>query len=259
VPRYFSDQQIGDLNEGYSSIPAIATELLQLFMERKYANEKVKEYASHGLSRRIYSMTRCVDRVFEVLPPDRGTIPSREEVLDATVNIQAFVFNLFGFLENLAWIWVLQRPVTKEDGSGLDRRQVGLGERYKRVRASFSPTFSRYLDSRGEWFEHVSDFRDSLAHRVPLYIPPFTVHPDDAEIYTSLERQAVDALLKRDPDLYESLRAKQRSIERFQPLMLHSLNEGSKIVIFHPQLISDFSTIDEIARQLIAEMDRSGC
>jgi hypothetical protein len=38
--------------------------------------------------------------------------------------------------------------------------------------------------------------------------------------------------------------------------MIHSLAEGSKPIIFHPQLISDFNTVDEMARELLVELGR---
>ena len=55
--------------------------------------------------------------------PDREEIPSREDVIDATVNIQAFVFNIFACCDNLTWVWVLEKgfterrnPVKTQDG-----------------------------------------------------------------------------------------------------------------------------------------------
>ena len=59
--------------------------------------------------------------------PDREEIPSREDVIDATVNIQAFVFNIFACCDNLAWVWVLEKAVLLNDGTPLKPKTVGLG------------------------------------------------------------------------------------------------------------------------------------
>jgi hypothetical protein len=194
----FSQDQIAALYEGYRPLREKYQSLLESYVARKYKNPKAEEYATHGLSRRLGCLIRCVDRVFEVLPPERGDIPSRDEVMDATVNIQAFMFNVFGCLENLAWVWVFEKPVTREDGKPIGRRDIGLGEKCKSVRASFSPAFTAYLDSRKTWFEHIVDFRDALAHRIPLYIPPHTVHPDNAKRYAGIATEAFAALMARD-------------------------------------------------------------
>ena len=47
------------------------------------------------------------------------------------------------------------------------------------------------------------DYRDALAYRIPLYIPPFTVNPDDADRYQALERDATQALCAHDLEGYE--------------------------------------------------------
>jgi hypothetical protein len=47
-------------------------------------------------------LTRCVERVFEVLPPEQVEIPERGATYEATTHIQAFVMNAFGSCENLA-------------------------------------------------------------------------------------------------------------------------------------------------------------
>jgi hypothetical protein len=42
------------------------------------------------------------------------------------INIQAFVFNVFGSIDNLAWIWVQEKSLAKEDGSAIPSAWVGL-------------------------------------------------------------------------------------------------------------------------------------
>jgi hypothetical protein len=46
-----------------------------------------------------------------LLAPDLEAIPEKTTVMDATASIQTFVMNAFGCLENLAWIWVLEKNV----------------------------------------------------------------------------------------------------------------------------------------------------
>ncbi len=254
MTNFFSPKQIQELQEDYDVLHAKVSALVEALVTRTYGNERAEEYATHGLSRRLRFLIHCVDRVFETLPPDRDTVPDRIELLDATMNIQAFTFNLFGFLDNLAWVWVLERGVTGDDGKPLGRMQVGLNKKYKKVRASFSPTFSSYLEGLQKWFEHITDFRDALAHRVPLYIPPTTIHPDNGEQWNDLWNRSQTALLQANLAAHATLEAERKSLEHFQPLMIHSINEGSRPIIFHAQLISDLKTIEEMTQKFLQEL-----
>ena len=64
--------------------------------------------------------------VFTLLPPEWVDIPSSEERHDAEIHVQAFLFNTFAAIYNLAWIWVSEKNIRKPDGSELAHRHVGL-------------------------------------------------------------------------------------------------------------------------------------
>jgi hypothetical protein len=113
--------------------------------------------------------------VFSIVPPDRKGIPTASEISDLTINIQAFLVNIFGCIDNLGWIWAQEKGLTKEDGSALPNNWIGLGAKNKSVRESFSLSFQSYLKKIDPWFEGMVDFRHALAHRISPYIPPHTV------------------------------------------------------------------------------------
>jgi hypothetical protein len=71
------------------------------------------------------------DTVFELLSPDLDQIPEVVTVMAATARIQNFIMNAFGCLENLAWIWVLEKNARGKGGAELGRYDIGLA----------SPTF----------------------------------------------------------------------------------------------------------------------
>jgi hypothetical protein len=146
-------------------------------------------------------------------------IPSRDMVVDATIAIQAFVLNAFGCLDNLAWIWVEEKPVTDKNGDQLNPTRVGLGKKSTEVRASFSPAFVAYLDKRQSWVDdHLKGFRDALAHSIPLYIPPFIVDPKHIDEYNRLETESGAALGRFDFHGYDKLQTKQKELGFYQPL-----------------------------------------
>lgn len=259
MTTYFNEDQIQNINEGRKTIHIKNNELREKFLSRKYRTGRGREFAVHGFCRRLSSMVRAIDLVFENLPPELSDIPHRKAVTDATIAIHSFVLNAFGCLDNLAWIWVCEKPVLAPNGSELHLLKVGLGQKCADVRASFSPEFVAYLDSRQDWVDnHLKGFRDSLAHRIPLYIPPYIVTPDRLAEYNKLEQDSAEALQSLQLDLYEELQAKQKELGIWRPWMTHSVTEGSPTAVFHAQLIADFVTIDEFGHQMLGEFTRHG-
>ncbi len=250
---YFTQDQVAELNHDHDEVRDKFADLRERYIFRNYQSAQAREHATHGFARRLGTLVRCIDNVFELLPPDREDIPTRNEVVDATINIQAFAFNIFGCCENLAWIWVSERPVLQDDGSPLQPKMIGLGSR--RVRRSFSPPFRSYLNSRQRWFTHMKDFRDALAHRIPLYIPPYIVAPEHVDEYQRLEIAANEALRCGNAAEYHRLLANQEALSFYRPWMTHPQTENASIVVFHSQLLADFNTVDEIGRRLLREME----
>jgi endonuclease YncB( thermonuclease family) len=134
---------------------------------------------------------------------------------DAQINVQAFFANVYGSVDNLAWVWVHERGLKT-----IPRNRVGLRVQNTEVRATLSTAFQDYLKSRDEWFEHVIEYRDALAHRILLYIPPGGVPTRNVEAYNSLTRAMNDALyVLGDPYEYERLSAEQDQLLIFQPMI----------------------------------------
>ena len=162
----------------------------------------------------------------------------------------------YGCLDNLAWIWVYEKDVKKEDGNELDPKWVGLGKGNTQVRSSFSKEFVAYLDNHQEWFDHIKDFRDSLAHRIPLYIPPYIVTPETVDDYKRLEQASSEALQRADFKKYDRLQSEQKKFGRFRPWMTHSRNGRAPSIVFHLQLLADYLTIDEFGRTMLEQLGR---
>jgi hypothetical protein len=251
---YFSAEHLVRLEQGRLEVHTQFADLRERFLIRTYNSDRAQEHARHGFSRRLGTLVRAIDLVFETLAPKREDIPERDEVISATIAIQSFVLNTFGCLDNLAWIWVYEKNVKAKDGKELDPKKVGLGSRD--VRRSFTNEFRAYLDSRQDWFEFLKDFRDSLAHRIPLYIPPYIVTPETVEEYNRLEKAIGEAIRLRKYDEHDRLRLEQDKLGRFRPWMTHSRFEEAPSVVFHTQMLADFVTVDEFGRTMLEELDR---
>jgi hypothetical protein len=191
---YFSPENVATLNEGLEQIHGQSLNLRECYILRKYKSELAREYVTYGFCRRLIILVRAIDLVFEGLPPEREDVPGLDEVMDATIAIQSFVFNTFGCLDNLAWILRFEKDIKNEDGTELKYQQVGLGKKHTRMHSSFSNEFRAYLSSRQNWLDHLKEFRDALAHRIPLYIPPSIITPEAMNEYDELEHASDEAV-----------------------------------------------------------------
>jgi hypothetical protein len=57
-------------------------------------------------------LRRCIDNVFRIIPPGAVKVPSKARLYDAQINIQAFVANVYGIVDNLTWIWVYEQTLS---------------------------------------------------------------------------------------------------------------------------------------------------
>ena len=173
------------------------------------------------------------------------------------VYIQAFTFNAFACVDNLAWIWVCEQQLTTDRGEAIPLSMVGLSKKCRIVRRSLPSDFQQHLKSLDKWFDQLENFRHALAHRIPLYISPCVIPKRDVREYEALEQKMEKARRKGNLGRYERLKVLQKSLTRYQPEMMHSAEDKSKRVIFHPQLLADFDIICDLATRMNAAFDTS--
>ena len=255
MTAYFSEAHLLELQDKFAEIPNLARDLVWAFTWRQFTTERAKEFALHGFCRRTNIIVRCIHNVFHALPPEAPGIPLGDAVQDATINLQAFVFNVFGAIDNLAHILVAEKNITKPNGQPLARAEIGLRKKNGRVRRALAPSFVAYLETMDPWFQYLDEFRDSLAHRIPLYVPPYAVSPDNEAAYQALENRINRATHLFSRDELDALEAEQSRLKFFRPWMLHSYSEESGIVVFHAQLNADFLTVEEIGWKVLEELE----
>ena len=251
----YSEDGLQELEKKFLDLREKNNDLLLHFLERKYVNNKAREFVQHGLCRRLRLMIRCIEKVFEVLPPDTQDVPEEDVIHDVTVHLQAFLFNTYGCLDNLAHIWVWEMNVKGRDGQPIRRERIGFGEQNREILDSLPETFTRYLSEVREWRKDLENFRHALAHRIPLYIPPGYLIEGKAEEYYKLQRQINEAACKLDFRTADQLEEEQSALLSFHPMATHSFDEGPKIMFFHPQMLNDFHIVQEIASKLLSCFD----
>ena len=251
----YTKEQLEHLWDAYCEVRQRRQQLLERYVIKQFKSDKSREYAQQGFSRRLRMLMHCIDGVFTRLPPNTQEPPKPDDLLDGTVYLQAFVFNAFGCIDNLAHIWVNEKGVTDQKGNPLPNKRVGFRKDNHIVLRSLSPPFREYLISLEPWLGHLENMRHALAHRIPLYIPPYFVPDDNLTEYHAIGAASDQASRRRDYDEVEKLEGKQRALTTFQPVATHSFEEGAPVELIHPQMIADYNTVEEIAQKLLEELD----
>lgn len=251
---YFSEDAVKQLYTDYSTVESNYQKLLKAYALRQFSNEQANEYAKHGFMRRIKILARCIHNIYDICPPEQSKRLENNVLTDLTINLQGFLFNTFGCLDNLAWVWAKEKDIKNSKGDVLKPYEIGFGEKYKWVHESLPTDFKNYLESLKNWFDYMTNYRHALAHRIPLYIPPYTLNDEEAELEKKLEEVRDLALKNHKFEEYEKISEELNSLGRFMPWMTHSFAEKSKPVVFHAQIISDWKTVLEISSKFLKEI-----
>jgi hypothetical protein len=250
MKRYYSKEHLAGMRDKLQTVGPKTERLMLKVGAHRFTVEKGHEYAKHGFLRRIQTFRRCIENVFRIVPPGAIKVPSRDRLHDAQINIQAAVVNTYGCVDNLAWVWVYERDLAKN----LKKTQVGFRKHNTQVRNSLTTEFRSFLETRDEWFEYIADYRHALGHRIPPYIPPGSVLKKNHNAFNELQRQMNEALNTFRPYEYERLLVEQSKLLVFQPMVGHSFDEMEAPYRFHPQLLADFVTVEELAYKMLEEL-----
>jgi hypothetical protein len=251
---YFSDQALADMRAQFASVPEKLSSLQMSYVQHNFREARAKEFAHHGYVRRLQTLARCIQNLFALIPPEQEALVDRGVRQDAEINIQTSVFNVFAAADNLAWIWVVEKGVRRHDGSELPDTWIGLRRKNRAVRDALPATLQNYLAGVDDWFDMVDNYRHALAHRIPLYIPPYVVTTENEATHQSLESAKDAARFSGDLLEHDRLQDQQRQMEFFRPWMQHSFGEGVRPLVFHPQLLANFNTIEELGRKVLEEL-----
>ena len=251
----YSNEELDDISNKFEVWHRREDELVIALFTHEYRTEAASVIAHQGLGRRLHGLTHAMDRVFQHVAPN-ATDPSREALWDAAAYLQSFIVNVYGALDNLARIWIIEADV-KENDKPVPRAHIGLGPDYKTVRESFPAATKEYLSKSDGWFRYLENYRHALAHRIPLYIPPRQLDREATKASNALEEQMTIASAEQKHDLYDELRAEQKRLGVFEPVMMHSFGDDpddGTPVKFHGQMICDLATLVEIAEHVLSDL-----
>lgn len=225
---------------------------------REAANPRVQEYMHFGVGRRVMVLLRSVENIFALFPPSQERPLKHEELSDVQINLHAFIINIYGIWDNWAWAFVHLHDLEAEMGG---HHNVGL---FKKKTQNFLPSALKdYLqsESTSKWHQtYLKSYRDALAHRIPLYVPPSELNQREWEEYQQLEDEKIKCLKSADWVRLEEVWSDQDNIGRpsFQFLTAFSQEEGLSSLALHSQLLCDSMLIVEFGNLFLGAWQERG-
>ena len=134
---------------------------------------------------------------------------------------------------------------------------MGVGLFNRKTQAFLPPALRDYLTSGpllGWHAKYLKNYRDALAHRIPPYVPPSEVTPEEGKRFNELEAEKVDCLRNSDLEGFERVRTEQAEIGRPSWTFLHAFSEVEppRPLLLHGQLLTDSMGVVECGRLFMA-------
>ena len=246
----YTRETIQHLNE---ERPAVVRRLGALLIttlkeEHGTAVEEAAEYLRFGVGRRLSVMKHCLNTVFDLFPPEQEKPLGAEQLNVVQISLQAFVINLSGIFDNFAWAFVLRHglqlnELTDKKGAP-DRVKIGM---FNLATQAFLPSelVAWINDARMKTWQadYLKSYRDALAHRIPLYIPPSRFTEAEAKRFGEIQAREVELIRGHQFDELEKLRAERDALGTSYPVYLET-PKGRKVML-HPQMLCDGLTVLE--------------
>lgn len=249
----YAAEQIEEYDQNKHVWMERADRLLTTILSYGFKVEQAAEFARTGFGRRLGYLEHALRRMDEVYPPNCSGA-SREQVRDAELILQAFVMNVFGGIDNLAWVWALERGVTGAKEQPLWPGEICfVGPRSRFLVASLTTPILAALGNAKEWFDQLGAYRHGVAHQVPIYIPRL-YSPEDVASSEEIGAAISEAIVAGDTKRLMPLLDQRHRLGDYGAYM--ALNGERRPMLLHPQMVCDLATVVELGEIIISELNR---
>ncbi|MDR1696962.1 MAG: hypothetical protein LBR41_01945 [Rickettsiales bacterium] len=238
------------------------------FGENDVNKNELYKFANFGFFRRFLLLIDCAENIYSIRRPSETSVPDTKTRKNLTINLQCFVFNLYGAYENLARIFAIMTNFSTKnifDISFFAKGQKLTNTLPDNIKVKFingkaNDGYKEYFDEYLKWIRH------SLAHQEPFYIPPEffdAANPDD---YLKLEaewKNTYNSMLEAKNDLaaildnineglakIEQIEAKRQEKAFFVPLF----GNQEQMFNFYQTVLVDLNTLSEIASLILIDL-----
>lgn len=205
--------------------------------------------ASHFLRFGVMRRLRIIDSSFKsfqsIIPPNR-TVPLSPEQSDRVCrDLNAIYIDLLGLLDNYAWVAVHQLGSAATKAA--NPMSIGLFKQAFAVDPALRSA-AEALQPFRDWERDVKTRRNPAAHRMPLYVPPAALTPEDVLEFERFETLISQALRAQEFEKMDALREGLRRVGTLIPKFLH--DPGEPVIDIYPTVPEDIAQAVKIGRTM---------
>ena len=254
---FYSANQIEELETGYRTQVRKLNTLLMSTASQSFENKEALYFLKHGLGRRIILVNRALQGLFTSIPIALDEIPKKEKLSDASIYLQALFSNIYGCLDNLAWIWVHNNQQNKKLAN-INKHYVGLNPENKTLRQTLPEIFLEELEKFDDWIKYIKDVRNDLAHKVPLYLIPSVIHTEKVKDFESLENKKLEALILKEIEAFEKIESEQSAMSSYRPYWAEQSIKRTSAYLIHPCAINDVNALTQLVEKFFEYCNSQG-
>lgn len=210
--------------------------------------EKGKEFYRFGVCRRLFSILHQFEKIISIIPEDRSLPLSRSESRDVSDAICLIFIHIPAIIDLVSHIcYQCLLPSQNLSFQKIDLLRKDFQKRIK------SRKVLDLIDADLHWIVEIKEnYRHSIAHRVPPYVPNVAFSPEEAKHYNALEEKKWRLLFDGDIQGVESIEDEQSRIGRFYP-WFHVDDLNGHVLIF-PTISDSVIRINYFVAKFIAIM-----
>lgn len=251
--RNYTDDQLEEYESDRFKWLRRSDELADTVLSHSFSSPRAEQFSREGFVRRLKNLDHAMNRLADVYPPNTLKAP-RDTIRDAELLLQSFVMNIFGAIDNLAWVWALECEITRPNGKALSRLEVAFyGQQAKTLFKSLTPALVEVINEGNDWFKALRSYRDGVAHQIPIYIPRLYDN-DEAEKAEQINVAINDAIATRNHTLMGELMDQRFHLGDYGAVM--ALCGKQQTILLHPQMICDLATVVNLGEIMFLELQR---
>lgn len=209
------------------------------------SNEEAKFFMLHGPGRRLGMIWVSYSNILDHIATDRIEPLPQDDVATISRDLNVIYINIPGVLDNYAWC--LLHQVATDKTKKLPPVKVGLFSRDFMDDSNLT-SLRPLLEEFGNWHKELKTRRDPAVHRIPLYVPPAVLNPEELDRYRELEDQIADAFNNQDFEQVEELNDQQGKIGTFMSCFLHHPDDD--IIPIYPTVPQDIANLIKIVKRV---------
>lgn len=237
-----------------------------VLVSQKLKNVHAKPHLIRGVSRRFQMILFSFFRINTIASPDRDKPLQKEEHCELNIHLNSIYIHIHGVLDNLAWGYCHETKILGElkDINERDpntRRQVGLfTDCFTKAIKVDSVNLSKILENNKMWFLELRNFRDPVAHRLPLYAIPSILSEEEAQEYMKKSQGLFIKLNGGEGELDKTgtLVHKLGQMGTYVPCFYHEQQDNSRSVPIMIQIEQDINHLCCITTAVIDALGKWG-